>query len=85
MKKGTAAAILRCAKEKYCAQGTWVLAEGFNSFLGNVLHSEGWPSEGRVAMLRLVKIIKSAKCIVTVCKGISTRKHTYLYNIQLHV
>ena len=52
--KGTAAAILRCAKEKYCAQGTWVLAEGFNSFLGNVLHSEGWPSEGRVAMLRSV-------------------------------
>ena len=41
-----------------CAQGTWVLAEGFNSFLGNVLHSEGWPSEGRVAMLRLVKIIE---------------------------
>ena len=37
-------------------QGTWVLAEGFNSFLGNVLHSEGWPSEGRVAMLRSVKM-----------------------------
>ena len=37
-------------------QGTWVLAEGFNSFLGNVLHSEGWPSEGRIAMLRFVKI-----------------------------
>ena len=44
---------------KTCAQGTWVLAEGFNSFLGNVLHSEGWPSEGRVAMLRWVnKIIE---------------------------
>merc|ERR1712130_564787 len=35
-------------------EGTWVLAEGFNSFLGNVLHKEGWPSEGRVAMLRLL-------------------------------
>ena len=61
MKKGTAVAFLRCAKEKYCAQGTWVLAEGFNSFLGNVLHSEGWPSEGRVAMLRLVK----SKCALS--------------------
>jgi len=30
-------------------EGTWVLAEGFNSFLGNVLHKEGWPSEGRIA------------------------------------
>ena len=29
-----------------------MLAEGFNSFLGNVLHKEGWPSEGRIAMLR---------------------------------
>merc|ERR1712107_71909 len=35
-------------------EGTWVLAEGFNSFLGNVLHKEGWPSEGRIAMLRLL-------------------------------
>jgi len=35
-------------------EGTWVLAEGFNAFLGNVLHRENWPSEGRVAMLRLL-------------------------------
>lgn len=35
-------------------EGTWVLAEGFNSFLGNVLHKADWPSEGRVAMLRLL-------------------------------
>jgi len=35
-------------------EGTWVLAEGFNSFLGNVLHRADWPSEGRVAMLRLL-------------------------------
>ena len=48
---------------KIWAQGTWVLAEGFNSFLGNVLHSEGWPSEGRVAMLRWVnKIIEWVWC-----------------------
>ena len=46
---------------KICAQGTWVLAEGFNSFLGNVLHSEGWPSEGRVAMLRWVN--KITECV----------------------
>merc|ERR1719357_1766986 len=35
-------------------EGTWVLAEGFNSFLGNVLHKPDWPSEARVAMLRLL-------------------------------
>ena len=35
-------------------EGTWVLAEGFNSFLGNVLHKSDWPSEARVAMLRLL-------------------------------
>jgi len=35
-------------------EGTWVLAEGFNSFLGSVLHKADWPSEGRVAMLRLL-------------------------------
>merc|ERR1712080_752235 len=35
-------------------EGTWVLAEGFNSFLGNVLHNADWPSDGRVAMLRLL-------------------------------
>jgi len=35
-------------------EGTWVLAEGFNTFLGKVFHEESWPSEGRVAMLRLI-------------------------------
>jgi len=35
-------------------EGAWVLAEGFISFLGNVLHKADWPSEGRVAMLRLL-------------------------------
>jgi len=35
-------------------EGAWVLAEGFNSFLGNVLHKADWPSEGRVAILRLL-------------------------------
>jgi len=35
-------------------EGTWVLAEGFITFLGNVLHKDGWPSEGRVAMMRLM-------------------------------
>jgi len=34
--------------------GTWVLAEGFNSFLGKVLHCPDWPREGRVAMLKLL-------------------------------
>jgi hypothetical protein len=34
--------------------GTWVLAEGFNSFLGKVLHCGDWPREGRVAMLKLL-------------------------------
>ena len=27
---------------------------GSNTFLGNVLHKSDWPSEGRVAMLRLL-------------------------------
>ncbi|XP_023348569.1 uncharacterized protein LOC111717301, partial [Eurytemora carolleeae] len=36
------------------AEGTWVLAEGFNNFLGKVMHDEAWPSDGRVAMLRLM-------------------------------
>ena len=35
-------------------EGTWVLAEGFNGFLGRVLHDKSLPSEGRVAMLRLL-------------------------------
>ena len=35
-------------------QGTWVLAEGFNSFLKHLLHSPSWPSQGRVAMLQLL-------------------------------
>lgn len=35
-------------------EGTWVLAEGFNGFLGRVLHDKALPSEGRVAMLRLL-------------------------------
>ena len=35
-------------------EGTWVLAEGFNGFLGRVLHDKTLPSDGRVAMLRLL-------------------------------
>jgi len=35
-------------------EGTWVLAEGFNNFLGNVLHKSDWPSEGRMAILKLL-------------------------------
>jgi len=35
-------------------EGTWVLSEGFNDFLGNVLHKSEWPSEARVAMLKLL-------------------------------
>jgi len=35
-------------------EGTWVLAESFNNFLGRVLNDESWPSDSRVAMLRLL-------------------------------
>ena len=35
-------------------EGTWVLAEGFNAFLGRILHDKALPSEGRVAMLKLL-------------------------------
>merc|ERR1711892_1008803 len=35
-------------------EGTWVLAEGFNTFLGHVFHKSDWPSESRVAMMRLL-------------------------------
>eukprot|EP00092_Neocalanus_flemingeri_P026076 GFUD01028261.1.p1 GENE.GFUD01028261.1~~GFUD01028261.1.p1 ORF type:complete len:722 (-),score=173.26 GFUD01028261.1:264-2429(-) len=35
-------------------EGTWVLAEGFNNFLGSVFHKADWPSEGRIAMMRLL-------------------------------
>jgi len=35
-------------------EGTWVLAEGFNTFLGRILHDKAVPSETRVAMLRLL-------------------------------
>ena len=35
-------------------EGTWVLAEGFNNFLGRVIHGKEIPSEARVAMLRLL-------------------------------
>ena len=34
-------------------EGTWVLAEGFNAFLGRILHDKTLPSEARVAMMRL--------------------------------
>ena len=34
-------------------EGTWVLAEGFNAFLGRILHDKALPSEARVAMMRL--------------------------------
>jgi len=35
-------------------EGTWVLAEGFVSFLGKVLTDPAMPSEARVALLRLL-------------------------------
>jgi len=35
-------------------EGTWVLAESFNNFLGRVFNDETWPSECRIAMLRLL-------------------------------
>jgi hypothetical protein len=35
-------------------EGAWVLGEGFNRFLGRVLLDKSLPSEGRVAMLRLL-------------------------------
>ena len=35
-------------------EGTWVLSESFNTFLGRVLNDKNLPSEGRVAMLRLL-------------------------------
>ena len=35
-------------------EGTWVLAEGFNAFLGRVLHDKTLPSEARVAIVRLL-------------------------------
>ena len=35
-------------------EGTWVLSESFNTFLGRLLHDGRLPSEGRVAMLRLL-------------------------------
>ena len=35
-------------------EGTWVLAEGFVTFLGRVLTDPSMPSEARVALLRLL-------------------------------
>jgi len=35
-------------------EGTWVLAEGFNTFLGRILHDKEVPSETRIAMLKLL-------------------------------
>ena len=35
-------------------EGTWVLSEGFNVFLGRVLRDQNLPSEGRVSMLKLL-------------------------------
>merc|ERR1712032_1318796 len=35
-------------------EGTWVLSEGFNVFLSDVFHRQEWPSDARVAMLRLL-------------------------------
>ena len=35
-------------------EGTWVLSEGFNAFLGRLLLDQGLPSEGRVALLKLL-------------------------------
>ena len=38
-------------------EGTWVLSESFNTFLGRLLHDGRLPSEGRVAMLRLLAFV----------------------------
>lgn len=35
-------------------EGTWVLAEGFISFLGRVLTDAKFPSEARVSLLKLL-------------------------------
>ena len=35
-------------------EGTWVLAEGFVSFLAKVLTEQSMPSEGRIALMRLL-------------------------------
>ncbi len=35
-------------------EGTWVLAEGFVLFLAKVLNDKAMPSEGRIALLRLL-------------------------------
>ncbi len=47
-------------------EGTWVLAEAFNQFLGRVLHDGNLPSEARVAMLRLLAYGASNDDIVLV-------------------
>lgn len=31
--------------------GTWVLGRGFNTFLGNVLHTANWPSDARICIM----------------------------------
>ena len=35
-------------------EGTWVLAEGFVHFLSKVLNDKSMPSEGRIALMRLL-------------------------------
>ena len=48
-------------------EGTWVLSESFNTFLGRVLHDQkALPSEGRVAMLRLLAFGASNDDIVLI-------------------
>ena len=47
-------------------EGTWVLAESFNTFLGRVLHDPALPSEGRVAMVRLLAFGASNDDIVLI-------------------
>lgn len=35
-------------------EGTWVLAEGFVTFLSKVLNDKSMPSEGRIALMKLL-------------------------------
>merc|ERR1711971_1481072 len=45
---------LREMEDWIVKEGTWVLSEGFNVFLSDVFHRQEWPSDARVAMLRLL-------------------------------
>ncbi|TRY68691.1 hypothetical protein TCAL_08640 [Tigriopus californicus] len=59
-------------------EGTWVLSEGFNVFLGRVLHDKSLPSAARVAMLRLLAFGAGMDDIVLIMH--SDRKDHLLMN-----